>query len=100
MSCVFAATINASMIKLYMSRDTSLYDAAKRGDENEVQRLLQAGIDANQEDDGEPALIAAAQQGDLGIVRLLVERGARVDATDDYLYEFLIFPFLRFTYGS
>jgi hypothetical protein len=61
-----------------------LVDAAGTGDATTVRRLLGAGvdIDAATPRTGATALHQAAANGHLSLVRMLVERGAAVDARD------------------
>lgn len=65
-------------------RDKKLRKAAKRGDAAEITRLLDAGADINDAGGfwGNTALGWAADQGHLHCVRLLLERGAKIDATN------------------
>ena len=60
-----------------------LADAAERGDSRTVQRMLVAGwpVDAPG-NDGATALHFAAWQGDAGLVRALIERGAPLEARE------------------
>lgn len=57
---------------------TPLIDAVNTGDRDAVERLLDAGADANEagSEQGWTALNYAAGRGDLAIVRLLLDRGA------------------------
>ncbi|MBK8286045.1 MAG: ankyrin repeat domain-containing protein, partial [Ahniella sp.] len=61
-----------------------LVDAAGTGDTTTVRRLLDAGamVSAGLPDTGVQALHQAAANGHVGLVGLLLERGAQVDATD------------------
>ena len=55
--------------------------AAGEGDGDEVERLLDAGVDVGQRSkDGETALHTAAIRGDLRTLRALLAAGAEVDA--------------------
>lgn len=65
-------------------RDKKLRKAAKRGDAAEITRLLDAGADINSAGGfwGNTALGWAADQGHIHCVRLLLERGAKIDATN------------------
>ncbi|HKQ03816.1 MAG TPA: ankyrin repeat domain-containing protein [Blastocatellia bacterium] len=57
--------------------DPSLIEAAKAGNLETVEALLRSGAEADEADEkGWTALTFAAGQGDLAMVRLLVERGA------------------------
>ncbi|MBL8711736.1 MAG: ankyrin repeat domain-containing protein [Alphaproteobacteria bacterium] len=62
-------------------RDKKLRKAAKRGDAAEITRLLDAGANIDNADGfwGNTALGWAADQGHIHCVRLLLERGARID---------------------
>ncbi len=62
-------------------RDKKLRKAAKRGDAVEMTRLLDAGADINATGGfwGNTALGWSADQGHLHCVRLLLERGAKID---------------------
>lgn len=64
---------------------TRLHDAAAQGAESAVSELLDQGCDIEGRDprlfgDGETALITATVNGRLAIMRLLLERGADVNA--------------------
>lgn len=62
-------------------RDKKLRKAAKRGDAVEIARLLDAGANIDNADGfwGNTALGWAADKGHIDCVRLLLERGARID---------------------
>ena len=64
------------------SSSVKLYNASKRGEEGEVRRLLARGVRPDEYKDGLGwyALHEAASEGHTGIVRLLVEAGADVNA--------------------
>ena len=55
--------------------------ACDGGDAATVRRLLQAGADPNEVDQGFPAIAGAAQYGHVNVVRVLVEAGAKLEAT-------------------
>ncbi|KAA0166987.1 hypothetical protein FNF28_02911 [Cafeteria roenbergensis] len=57
----------------------ALANASDIGNTAEVSRLLDAGAPY-----GKAPLIRASKNGHVGIVRMLLDRGASVDATDDY----------------
>ena len=64
--------------------DGRLVEAARRGDAEEVADLLAAGADVHaRAAGGATALVAAAYGNRLGVARLLVDRGADVNAKDD-----------------
>ncbi|MGE0010135.1 MAG: ankyrin repeat domain-containing protein [Candidatus Babeliales bacterium] len=58
---------------------SSLWDAVMNGSYEEVEQLLATGINVN-DYEGESALHAAAQKGDLALAKLLLEHGADVHA--------------------
>lgn len=63
---------------------TTLYNAAGRGQTDEVDRLLRLGADPNfQAPDGTPVLQIAAYQGHVEVLRSLIEAGARIDDGDN-----------------
>jgi hypothetical protein len=66
-----------------------LLDSVKRGDTDEVAALLAAGADPNVRDllSGYSALHQAAGRGHLGVVRALVEGGARLDDRQNTVFE-------------
>jgi ankyrin repeat protein len=61
-----------------------LFEAAVRRELEKVKELLAGGRDPNEEDgpSGQRALLAAASNGHVELVRLLLDAGADVDATD------------------
>ncbi len=63
----------------------ALWDAARSGDRAKVSALLDAGVDVNARTRyGATALLFAADKGRFDVVRLLVERGADVNAEDTF----------------
>ncbi|KAA0145734.1 hypothetical protein FNF28_07816 [Cafeteria roenbergensis] len=65
----------------------ALADASDSGNTAEVSRLLDAGAPVNgmwPTAYGKTPLIRASSNGHVGIVRMLLDRGASVDATDDH----------------
>ncbi len=60
-------------------------DAARNGDVNEIQRLLNAGADANEADLVASPLHWAAMKGHSAAVQLLAEHGAALDAQSNML---------------
>jgi ankyrin repeat protein len=78
--CIAALTLTASA-----ASESPLIAAAKRGDEAAVKNLLRNRDTVNTPGpDGGTALYWAARGDHLGIVRLLLSAGARVDAADRY----------------
>jgi ankyrin repeat protein len=62
-----------------------LWAAARRGDAAEVKQQLDAGLDVNTPFRyGTTALTYACDRGHLEVVKLLLERGARVDVRDSF----------------
>ncbi len=79
--CTLAVILAASAMAAVPG---SLRDAVRSGDLAAVKALLDAGADVNERDQlGATPLLDAAWYGNEQIVRLLVEGGARVDATHD-----------------
>ena len=61
------------------------FEADKKGDVKKVASLLEAGIDPNLEDkDGDTALHLASKNGDLKLVKLLIENGANVSCLKNF----------------
>lgn len=59
--------------------------AASLGDLQQVEKLLESGINANQiDDDGYSALHAAAENNHLAIVKLLLQHGANLNYKAQY----------------
>ena len=70
---------------LQVSDGAELHEAARRGNLEEVRKLLDSGVDVNAGNRYQAtALFFAAQKGNLEMVELLVERGARVDIKDTF----------------
>jgi ankyrin repeat protein len=70
-----------------LSKPTSpLFEAAVGRDLVKVKALLAAGRDPDEEDgpSGQRAILAAATNGDVELVRLLLDARANVDATDKH----------------
>jgi ankyrin repeat protein len=61
-----------------------IHGAAQRGNEGEVTRLLDGDptLLERRDDEGYTVLTVAAEHGQLGVMRLLVQRGANIDARD------------------
>ncbi len=58
-----------------------VYNAARSGDEAALRRWLARGESPDQKGElGEPAMVAAAAQGHIGVLNALVEAGARLEA--------------------
>ncbi len=67
------------------SREEALLEAARRGDVGAVQALLAQGAPVNAANShGSTALLLAADKGQDAVARLLVERGADLDAHDNF----------------
>ena len=65
------------------SANTELTDATVKGREDMVKALLTDGKDINAcASNGQNPLHLAAEQGDIGVVRILLEHGAMVDAVE------------------
>jgi uncharacterized protein len=85
MRCWFAIALllaNVALAQQNSSPDGAepLLEAARTGDRSRVAALLDGGVDVNaQSRYGVSALGFAAERGHFDVVRLLVERGARVD---------------------
>jgi ankyrin repeat protein len=66
----------------------SLFEAAEKGDVEQVKRLIANGANVNVTADAHPVkwtpLIAAASEGHAQVVKVLLENGAEVNATDSY----------------
>lgn len=63
-----------------MSKIELLFDAVSNNDIEQIKELLELGFDINQPtEDGYTALMNAAAEGHLGIVKLLVEAGANAN---------------------
>jgi len=71
-------------------KNKSLFEAVKKGDIEQVKKLIAEGADVNETEDlGQvkwTPLIAAASGGDVQVVKVLLENGAKVDATDSHGY--------------
>ncbi|GJP39965.1 hypothetical protein CLOM_g24277 [Closterium sp. NIES-68] len=66
-----------------LSRMTNMIFVASQGDVDELTRLLDEGADVNSADyDGRSAIHLAACEGHLGVLQLLLARGARVNPRD------------------
>jgi ankyrin repeat protein len=78
--CIFGSKMNYGAVML---QDRALYKASKHGDAVAVRRLLSSGVDPN--GSGSPdwltPLSAAAARGNTTVIRLLLEAGAKPDAT-------------------
>jgi len=78
-------TTNALCDDADLSQD-AFFDAAERGDRDEIRRHLAArfDVDATDAEDGYTALLLASECGHVGVVEELVSAGARLDARDSY----------------
>lgn len=69
-------------------KDDDLIYAAKKGNINEVIKLLNSGVNVNCKDKmGNTPLRKACKKGYIEIVKLLIEKGAKVNYTDKYRQE-------------
>ena len=67
------------------SRETELWESARKGDAAAVRRLLDAGVDPNTRFRYDAtALSYACDRGHVEVVRLLLERGAKVNVKDTF----------------
>ena len=80
------AAFNSSVAAIGTGGDTStrLHSSVPSSSSNlKLPRLIEHGADVNARDAaGTPALMLAAQQGQTALVKLLLDRGADVQATD------------------
>lgn len=66
---------------------TKLHNAAANGDVIEVQRLVVVGVDVKAPTStGKTSLHIASHNGHFGVVRVLLDNSADVNAQDDYGY--------------
>jgi ankyrin repeat protein len=64
---------------------TAMYLAAVNGSAAMIDRLIKAGVDANATGpEGETALMTAARTGKVEAARVLLDRGAKVDAREEW----------------
>jgi len=63
-------------------KNPGLYDAVNRQDIKLMKELLDAGADANEKYSGAPMILWAANSGNCDMIKLLVEKGAKVDETN------------------
>jgi hypothetical protein len=71
--------------KLHLDPQTRrriLFWAAGEGHTGVVQSMLDQGLGADERFRGDPVLVRAASEGQPAVVKLLLQRGARVDATN------------------
>jgi ankyrin repeat protein len=61
---------------------SSIYKSVKEGDNQLLLNLISNGEDVNQEQDGVPLLFVACQNGNLKIVKILIEHGADVNKSE------------------
>jgi ankyrin repeat protein len=61
---------------------TALMKAVKNNDAAAVKKMIQAGVDVNELENGDAPLVMAAYQGRDEIVKMLLEAGADVTAVD------------------
>ena len=70
------------LVKEMKMNKRKLLEAAKEGDVNEVQRLLSIGVHPNGDGSTTP-LCAAAMEGKIEVIELLLDGGAKPDKSDD-----------------
>lgn len=81
---VLVAVVWLVFLSASCARESELHQAVLANDHERVQSLLDGGADVNTEDgDGFTALALAARQGDEGIVKLLLAKGAQPEYGDD-----------------
>lgn len=90
---VFAGLVFSTLIHAESNPTKDLQTAAQWGDLNGVKQAIKAGADINAKGELEDfqeysfsknALVWAAVMGHLDVVKYLVERGANIEARDDY----------------
>jgi hypothetical protein len=82
---VFAARPSVAVVNIEIYSDTPISDAASQGNVHDLEDALLKGTDPNSGDrNGTPAIIFAAVGGHDGVIKVLLEHGARVDAADKY----------------
>lgn len=65
------------------ARGAALHEAVERGDDAEVRRLLESGVDLEERDpNGRTALLIATRNDDVAVAKLLIAAGADVNAKD------------------
>ena len=80
----FLLLILMMCIEPSMSHAAAIHDAAKNGDVPAIIAALDAGADVNESDGGETPLYFAVRRGQLAAAKLLIERGAKVNAVSNY----------------
>lgn len=87
-----APAVQAQKTELQKSLDKSLIEALKAGDGDVIQKLLQAGADANADVSGRPIIYHAAYSEDWSLIKILLTHGASPNVVDDdmSLLEFLV----------
>jgi ankyrin repeat protein len=74
-----AVAVSIAAVPIATAAETTLLEAAERGDRAAVQRLLATGADANAVGpDGTTAIMWAASNDDLELARVLIKAGANV----------------------
>lgn len=76
-------TISMKKIYLKSQNEQRLWECAYYGNIPELQRLCKLGFDLNAIENGKTPLCWAVLNGQIGSVRILVEKGANIDKKDD-----------------
>jgi hypothetical protein len=80
--CAFSVVSGETMVQA-QDRNSALIDASKKGDLQEVNRLLTEGADVNAKgSNGVTALMAASELGQVEVVKTLLDKGADTKAKD------------------
>lgn len=85
-TCILTRTLVSSMLAstIFLTACSPLLSAARNNNIAEVRQLLDSGADVNENFRGETALVYASVQGNTAIAKLLLDRGASIDASMGY----------------